>query len=149
MTRLTSRKPAGPTARARRAKAAKDKRVAAKVRAVVAERDGYCRLSERDDCFGCDGVSEWAHMHEERRSKTRGLPPDQRHTTQGSLMLCKRHHDRYDGRSRPRLIITALSNNGADGLLRFELARPRYESQATKGLWSAQDRAIVGGDPSL
>lgn len=44
----------------------------------------------------CAGPSEWAHIGKHRRCHTRGMAPEARHTTQGSAMLCKRHHDAYD-----------------------------------------------------
>lgn len=108
------RKAAGPTARARAHKAAKDARYAKKIRALVAERDGECRIGDwelnpgdthdewlsnenmppRD--FSCDGHSEWAHLGDGKRFKTRGMAPEQRHSTARSLMLCTRHHRMYD-----------------------------------------------------
>ena len=117
-------------------KASKGKRdraegkVKTSVRAACVVRDGYCRveamnmmLAPGDEMVGnldpCDGPSEWAHMGEKQRSKTRGQAPEVRHTTAGSLLLCQKHHGQYDGRVRPRLSIKALSNRGADGPLRF------------------------------
>jgi hypothetical protein len=44
----------------------------------------------------CDGVSEWAHLGDKKRFKTRGQAPEVRHTTAGSLMLCTKHHQDYD-----------------------------------------------------
>jgi len=90
VTRI-NRKP-GVTARVRAAKARKDAAYAKKIRQLVAERDGYCRLHG----IYCQGPSEWAHLGEKKRFNTRGLPPNERHTTAGSLMLCARHHDWYD-----------------------------------------------------
>jgi hypothetical protein len=89
-------------------------KVAMAVRALVSLRDGDCRLS----CLGdCRGESEWAHLGKFRRFATRGMTPEQRHTTEGSIMLCTAHHDRYDGRARPRIDIQAASSLGADGRL--------------------------------
>jgi hypothetical protein len=49
----------------------------------------------------CEGRSEWAHLGDQKRFKTRGKPPEERHTTAGSLMLCRFHHRAYDtGRLR-------------------------------------------------
>lgn len=105
------------------------------MRATCVERDGQCRAHintryERVDFSGghlllgdCEGVSEWAHMHERRRSKTRNQAPEVRHDTKYSLMLCTRHHAQYDGRERPRLFITALTRRGADGPLKFRRQR--------------------------
>ncbi len=75
------------------------------VRPQCVARDGYCRLnvtdSEEHDLivqfFGdCSGWSEWAHIGEKRRAHTRGMDPEDRHTTEDSLMLCKGHHVAYD-----------------------------------------------------
>jgi hypothetical protein len=127
-------KGAAPTRKAEKAKAGRaEGKVKGLVRAHVAARDGACRigllhsgdsmvlsttLHSRD--LACDGPSEWAHLAEKRRSKTRGQAPEVRHTTADSLILCRRHHARYDGRERPRLEIEALSARGADGPLRFK-----------------------------
>ena len=98
MTRI-NRKPLGVTARARRAKAAKDRRYAAKIREQVDARDGYCKLMHLAYALGlCAGPSEWAHWAEFKRFKTRGLPPEERHTTAGSFKACSRHHGMYDAR---------------------------------------------------
>ncbi len=121
-------KPAGPTARARRARRAKDDRYATLIRKLVADRDGYCRIGEwenhpddwhADDVehdYGCEGKSEWAHLGDKKRGRTRGMPPDQRHTTAGSLMLCAKHHHAYDGGT------LLIDGNDADLSLRFEYA---------------------------
>lgn len=107
-------------------------KVAAWCRAQCVDRDGECRVAsdawaavERETriCVvfsGCDGPSEWAHMHERRRSKTRGLDPTERHDPQYTLMLCKFHHTEYDAK---RLVITALTRKGANGPLRFRRAK--------------------------
>lgn len=77
------------------AKRRKDQRVAAKVKAVVMARDGHCRLNR--SVFGrCQGESTWAHLPWLRRSKTRGMAPEHRHTEEGSVALCVRHHRMLD-----------------------------------------------------
>ena len=54
------------------------------------------------------------------RFETLGLPPEQRHSPAWTLMLCRKHHDAYDGRPTGKsLAITALSERGADGPLSF------------------------------
>jgi hypothetical protein len=104
--------------RARREAAA----VVQDVRAQCVERDGPCRLA-RDgcnsdwwyECGECGKVpadSEWAHLHSHRRSKTRGQAPEDRHTTHGSLMLCRSAHHAYDAH---RLEIEPLTDAGCDG----------------------------------
>lgn len=117
----------GPTARARRKKAARDGRYGRTIRAQVAERDGYCRVMRQgwrsiiEGILGsCAGASEWAHWDDKKRFKTRGLPPEERHTTAESLMLCTKHHDQFDGRRFPRLAITCTTDRGCDGPLRME-----------------------------
>lgn len=89
------------------------------VRAKVVLRDGYCRLQGAGLGL-CGGPSEWAHRAEYRRSQTRGQAPERRHTTGGTLMACRAHHARLDGRARPRITERALGPHGADGPLRWE-----------------------------
>jgi len=104
---------AGITAKARAAKTRKDAAYAAKVRAKVEKREGnWCR-SFADT--GCNGPLQWCHMAGHRRFETRGLPPEQRHSTAWTLMLCAKHHADYDAR---RLRITG----NADGPLEFTRA---------------------------
>ncbi len=119
-----------PTVKAVKAK--KDRQAAKVVQSVRAKcvaRDGDCRVKlavPNDVVFlmlspdvECRGESEWAHLGEKKRAKTRGQAPDVRHTTELSAMLCTKHHNQYDGRERPRLVIEPLSPRGADGPLRF------------------------------
>lgn len=70
---------------------AKVKRI---VRKAVAERDGRCLVmrASGEPATWCEGPSEWAHFSGHRRSQTRGLPPERRHSTLFSGMLCRRHH---------------------------------------------------------
>src|SRR4051812_29447772 len=83
-------------ARAQRA----ESRHAQQVRAQVFKRDnGNCRLSDPALwlIFGaCDGPLEWAHLGAQRRFKTRGLSPAERHGTAGTAFLCAEHHGMYD-----------------------------------------------------
>lgn len=112
------------------------------VRMLCVEREGFCALNSAamrwrngpkaftglkdvvlippNDVGACHGQSEWAHMHAKRRSKTLGLPPEKRHDTAHSLMLCHKHHEDYDAK---RLVITALTRKGADGPLKFRRAK--------------------------
>lgn len=122
------RKPPGPTARATAKKRRAERPVVTRVRALCVERDGYCRYWK--DVFEaafvaveCDGPSEWAHLENMRRSKTQRMKPELRHTTAGTAMLCRKHHDRLDGRARPRLRLTVLTNRGADGPLQWRTSR--------------------------
>ncbi len=114
-------------------KAKKDRSEAAvkkQVRAEVVRRDCYCRISSvwgpamydhhepPAQFLECDGPSEWAHLR--RRSQTRGMAPDIRHTTADTLMLCRKHHADEEAH---RLRVTALTRKGCDGHLKFTKAK--------------------------
>jgi hypothetical protein len=124
-------------------KTAKKKRAEHKVikaiRPVVAERDGHCRIAKdwTEAAIGalssgpadplldlirvvgtCAGTSEWAHIGQFKRFKTRGLPPDVRHRTTHSLMLCMKHHRAYDAN---QFVIEELTDRGANGPLAYRL----------------------------
>ena len=111
---------------------AKRKRAEAKVAKAVREkvslRDGYCRIKlHKGFGFGfglCDGTSEWAHLGEFKRFKTRGQTAERRHTVEGTLMLCSRHHYLYD---QHHLKIEAVTPDGTEGPLRFSLRAEVYE----------------------
>lgn len=110
----------------KRVKARKDRaeaKVKQQVRARCVERDGDCRLRGAYG-FTCSGDSEWAHLGESRRAHTRGMAPEVRHTTAGSLMLCTGHHRAYDA---GRLKVRCLTLKRADGLLGFWDADHREE----------------------
>lgn len=107
--------------------------VIARVRPIVMERDGHCRVAKNllSGLGPCEGRSEWAHLNRSRRCHTRGMAPDERHTTAGSVALCARHHRLFDGQflsaRTPRLFIEELSDRGADGPLRFTHGERSYE----------------------
>ena len=118
-----------PRTRTKGRKTRQEQAVKTSVRAQCVVRDGVCRAHwfERDlhgdtlDAlcfldFSCDGPSEWAHLRGHRRSTTRGQPPERRHTTQHSVMLCRHHHRMEEA---GQLIITAHTRYGCDGPLRF------------------------------
>lgn len=115
--------------RSSKAKAKKrraETKVIAVVRAKVDNRDGPCRLTDKG--FGhCKGISEWAHFGDYRRFKTRGMDPDERHTSEGSFQACTRHHDDYD---EHRMMIEPLTDRWCDGPLRFSMGGKVYEEQA-------------------
>lgn len=125
------RKPKGVTARYRAKRKRAESPVAKKVRAACVDRDGYCRMGRAvmgftDDTWSiaaaveaCDGASQWAHLGDGTRAKTRGMKPERRHMTSKSVMLCRVHHDRYDGRRLPKMRIRELTEHGADGRLEF------------------------------
>ena len=123
--RAKGRKPKGPTARRRAARARAERPVKDQVRAECVDRDGSCRLATRSkgDVAGlvgphvCRGRSQWAHLGDHKRARTRGMAPEERHTTAGSLMLCEGAHDQYDRRRKPYLDIDPVTSRGADGPL--------------------------------
>lgn len=126
-----ARKKPGPTARKTAKKRRAEGPVKTQVRAACVERDELCRVwsaaagmnSLSDEVMPlveCRGRPEWAHLGEGKRFKTRGMKPEQRHCTARSLILCKLHHDRYDGRVEPRMEIVELTDRGADGPLLFK-----------------------------
>lgn len=92
------------------------------VRRQVCTRDGYCRVNVADrvtvGTLGRhEGLSEWAHLEEKRRSKTRGMNPEERHTTQDTVMFCTRHHQMYDARQFSVEFFDRFTR--ADGLIRL------------------------------
>lgn len=118
---LMLRRSKGPTARARARKTRKDGIVAAVVRELVEARDGHCRYGfdvPPTDRTRCDGPAEWAHFGEHKRFKTRGMAPEKRHTTAGSLMLCRAHHRAYD--SGELEIDAHYDVDGCDGPLEYD-----------------------------
>lgn len=98
-----------------------------RVREEVVERDGSCRVGKNllAAMGRCWGPSEWAHFNQFKRFKTRNLPPEERHTAAGSLMLCRGHHASYDrrvllwGNAFTVLTIEALTEALCNGPLRL------------------------------
>ena len=114
------------------------------VRPQCVARDGYCRISGAVAqalrmrpmlvswlvaTFGaCAGASEWSHYNaSHRRSKTRGMAPEQRHDRKHSLMLCTAHSGAYD---QHRMDIEELTPDGCDGPLRFSCGGAVWEEDA-------------------
>lgn len=95
-----------------------ERQVIKSVRERCVERDGYCRLAGMTERLICHGPSEWAHLNESRRFKTRGMAPEDRHTTAGSFMACESHHAAYDAHA---VDIIEQTDRGADGPLTVEL----------------------------
>jgi hypothetical protein len=106
-----------PQKRTKRRKQRAESVVVQKVRARCVERDGDCRLS-RAYWHCCAGESEWAHLGDKKRARTRGMQPEQRHTTEGSVMLCTGAHRNYDS---GQMTIRARTARGADGPLLFSV----------------------------
>ena len=130
-----------PRAKQRR----RERRVEAKAlevaRAEAHDRDGYCRLyvldagwrAELQRMFGaCNGPSEFAHLGDSRRFRTRGQDPEVRHSASGGIMLCAGHHRTgvyaYD---RHTLRIDELTDRRANGPLRF-LTRDNTWEESTR-----------------
>lgn len=93
------------------------------VRAVVDQRDGYCRIAKdaKDGPMSvwaeeCEGPSQWCHFAEKKRARTRKQAPEIRHTTEHSFMACAAHHREYD---RGDLCIAAVTDAGCDGELEY------------------------------
>ena len=103
---------------------------AQRVREKCVDRDGYCRLGfpisvEKLSVVGmCGGPSEWMHLGAKKRAHTRGMAPEERHTTSYSMMGCRGHHHAYD---QGKLAILGLSAEMADGPLRFERNGRTYD----------------------
>ena len=113
---MLKRKKPGVTARYRAQRRRAEQPVIKSVRGACVKRDGYCRYAANAGTIDdCSGPSEWAHIGPMKRAHTMGMQPEERHTTAGTMMLCKRHHDQYDGRQKPRLLISALTEDGAEG----------------------------------
>jgi hypothetical protein len=112
-------------AKAKRRKDRAEAAIEAQVRAQVDERDGLCRVWTRLGPAGwrllgrCAGPGEWAHLGDLRRFKTRGMPPEARHSTAGSCKLCHAHHQGPRGYDGHAFEIEPLTPSGADGPLRF------------------------------
>jgi hypothetical protein len=113
--------PKGPSRKTLKRKArALEVDIIDRVRAECVDRDGYCRIrqSGADALLGpCRSFSQWAHLEEHRRGKTRNQPPEERHQRKFSCMMCDGHHDLYD---LHRFRITYLTDDAADGPLRYE-----------------------------
>lgn len=107
-------------------KKTKDRRKRAEAEALTTawkesgDRDGYCRLIGVKVFGTCDGKSEFAHVGQYRRFKTRGMAPTERHKRSGGIRLCSCHHRTgqfaYDAN---RIVIEMLTPDECDGLLEF------------------------------
>lgn len=122
MSMDTSQLPFGKGVTRATLKARDDRAEAKQVKAVrvqCVDRDGYCRLHWvpiADRAPG--GPSEWAHLGDKRRARTRGMAPEIRHTTADSLMMCRSHHAAYDA---GEFTIEPETDRGADGYLRVRV----------------------------
>src|SRR3990167_1855659 len=114
---LTLKKPE-PRKRIKGRKDRRESQVKQQVRALCVARDGDCRMAGIS-WHVCGGASEWAHLGDKKRARTRGMKPEIRHTTDGSLMLCTTAHQDND---QGRMHIVLLSRDGADRNLGFAMA---------------------------
>jgi hypothetical protein len=104
-------------------------------RAKCERRDGECRIGYWKvgvELFGeCFGKSEWNHF--DKRSLTMNEPPEERHSTEVTGMLCATHHRMVDEHQIKR---KGLTEKGLDGPMRFwndigelvehEMPKPRW-----------------------
>lgn len=118
-------KPARGTAKRQKARAKRQEAAhAKKVRAACVARDGYCLIASRLPqsvavlLGACEGPSEWAHVGEHRRFNTRGMEPQERHTTAGSGMLCRGHHVAYDSHEFDFLMWSLSGMDGTFAVMR-------------------------------
>ena len=129
-SRLKFAKPEPRTRTKGRAKR-QEAKVIATNRAIVAARDGRCRLDGVPQMGACRGPAEWAHLGSSKRFNTRGQDPEIRHSTRATAMLCRDgHHYAHDkGTGRARLSVEALTPDGADGPLRWLRGGVVYDEQ--------------------
>lgn len=94
VVRCATPKPSRGTRKREKARAKRQEaKVIKTVREAVLARDRHCVLMWLSMC---GGELQWAHIGPNRRCHTRGQKPEQRHTTKGTAMLCRKHHDAYD-----------------------------------------------------
>lgn len=106
-----------PRKRAKARSARQERSIVTVVRAHCVARDGDCRIGSATTYLGaCDGESEWCHLGDMRRFRTRGMEPGARHTTQGTCCLCTKHHRMLDANE---IRVEFVTPHGADGTLRF------------------------------
>jgi hypothetical protein len=122
-----------PLARTRRRKVRIDNTAQRMVRrAVFAREQDKCavvsRLSKDEmlavfKAFGiCHGPLQLMHAAGHRRSQTRGLPPEERHSTETCLAGCAHHHDCEERRG---LRFVAQTDQGYNGPLTYAVATPK------------------------
>jgi hypothetical protein len=111
----------GPKKREKAKRQRQEKSVEQQVRALCVLRDGHCRVANVGSMYlrlgACDGPSQWCHLWDKKRAFTRGLPPEERHSTAWTCMMCACHH----GFEEMHLLkVEPIDDTkGADGVLRF------------------------------
>lgn len=131
--------PKGPTrAELKGTEDYREQQIIKRNRAACVRRDGFCRIGHWGESaiklFGeCYGTSQWNHF--DKRSLTRNEPPEDRHATWRTGMLCGTHHDLIDTH---KILFRYLTPKGADGLMAFwkqgereleeeEMPKPRWD----------------------
>jgi hypothetical protein len=100
--------------------------VIAQVRAECVERDKYCVVATRCGIEGeCKGESVWGHLRGWRRSKTRKMAPEKRHSSLWTAMFCQ-FHDRLEESGQYEIVFH--TSNYADG--RISWAKRVQKSEA-------------------
>jgi hypothetical protein len=109
-----------------------DDRAKAAARVAVFARDLHgCRA--RRDAYFAPGAETWQVMgacagpltlaHLLKRSATRNQAPEVRHNPADCVALCQRHHMMEEGKDRPRLVWAYMTDERADGLIAWSIAR--------------------------
>lgn len=112
--------PKGPTRAERKGSIGyRERQIIQRNRAHCERRDGDCRIGywggSAVALFGeCFGTPEWNHFR--RRSKSKGEPPEVRHSVEITGMLCGRHHDMVD---EHEIDFDYLTETRADGPMKF------------------------------
>ena len=103
-------------------------------RAIVAARDGRCRLDGVHQMGICRGPAEWAHLGSAKRFNTRGQDPEIRHSTRATAMLCRdEHHYAHDKETGDaRLHVESLTPDGANGPLLWLRGVIAYREKAVR-----------------
>lgn len=108
----------------KRTKARKDRaddKAKAAVRVKVFARDSGCRAGAWGTLGPCAGPLTLAHLL--KQSATRNQAPDVRHNAANCVALCQRHHMMEEGKDRPRIAWSFLSESNANGPMSWSIAR--------------------------
>lgn len=98
------------------AKRSAEQRYANGIREEVILRDPTCRAANKG-VGPCTEGWEWAHLGNKRRCFTRGMAPEDRHSTAWTMGACRGHHRLLDAHA---FDVEYLEPEiGANGRLRF------------------------------
>lgn len=97
----------------------RERQIIQRNRAKCDRRDGFCRIGYWGEIaialFGeCYGGSEWHHFV--KRSMTRNMPPEDRHSTEVSGKVCATHHRMLEAHE---IDYDFLTEDRADGPMKF------------------------------